>query len=76
MARIQTIRATHGLASWATRVLPVNMRAPTIAMEKPKSPSDPAYLTKLNGVSGMSWLSAALCSLVVSAIVSTSTSLS
>jgi hypothetical protein len=30
----------------------------------------------LKGVSGMSWLSAALCSLVVSAIVSTSTSLS
>ena len=40
-----------------------------MAMEKPKSPSDPAYLTKLKGVSGMSWLSAALCSLVVSAIV-------
>jgi len=40
MAKTQTMIATHGPASSATRVLPVNIRAPTRIMEKTRRPME------------------------------------
>ena len=53
----QTSRQTHGFVALETRVFPVNIRAPTIHMEKSKIATDPTYLNRTRGVSLTSWTS-------------------
>ena len=50
----QTIKATHGFVSLATRVLPVNIKAPTIMMEKINRPIEATYRKIVKGVSATS----------------------
>ena len=55
----QTIKATQGFVSLATRVFPVNIKAPTMMMEKMSIPMEAMYLRMVKGVSFTSCDSAA-----------------
>ena len=61
----QTIKATHGFVSLATRVLPVNIKAPTIMIEKISRPMEATYLKMVKGVSATSCADSCADSLTV-----------